>query len=384
MKKIAVVTSTRAEYGLLSRLIKRIFEDEQVILDLIVSGGHLSKKQGYTVKEIESDGFPISHKIPILEENDTPRDISSTMANALKLFGECFEKDKPDLLIVLGDRTEMLSVVIAAVNERIPVAHIHGGEITEGAIDDCVRHAITKMSYLHFTSCEQYRKRVIQLGESPERVFNVGSLGVENVLSQELMSIEELSNEIGFDLRTPYIVVTFHPVTLEDNSKKTHAEEICRVIEKRMEYNYLITASNADSGGQAINSLFRKLEGKHKNVHMVESLGKKRYLSALKGAMIVLGNSSSGMIEAPAFGVPTVNIGDRQKGRIQVETIVNCLCDEKDISNAIDRAISIRRIPSRMLGDGKTSEKIVKIIKEYLFERNIDLKKGFYDLDFEL
>ncbi len=384
MKKVAVVTSTRAEYGLLFPLIKRIAEDDQIILDLIVTGGHLSRKQGNTIREIECNGFSITHQIPILEENDAPRDISLTMANALKCFGECFDKDRPDLLIVLGDRTEILSVVISAVNERIPVAHIHGGEVTAGAVDDCIRHAITKMSYLHFTSCEQYRKRVIQLGEFPDRVFNVGSLGVENVLNQELMTMEELSNEIGLNLKLPYIVVTFHPVTLEENTGRIQAEEICKVIEDRTEYNYLITASNTDSGGQIINKLFKNLEKRHNNVHVIESLGMKRYLSVVKGSEMVLGNSSSGMIEVPALGVPTVNIGDRQKGRISADSVVCCSCDARDISIAIDKARSIKRLPSRLFGDGKTSERILRIIKEFLFEKRINLKKGFYDLDFEI
>ena len=218
MKKIAIVTATRAEYGLLTPLIRRIINDKELKLELIVTGAHLSDKQEYTINAIYEDGFPISHIIPILEGGNSAYDISATMANAIRGFARCFRDDRPDMVVILGDRTEMLGIASAAMNERIPIAHIHGGEITEGAVDDCIRHALTKMSYIHFTATEEYRNRVIQLGESPNRVFNVGSLGTENILNEKLMNENEIRDDIGISLDKKYSVVTFHPVTLVDET----------------------------------------------------------------------------------------------------------------------------------------------------------------------
>lgn len=380
MKKIAVVTATRAEYGILTPLIRAIDNDRELQLQLLVTGTHLSEKHGYTRKFIEEDGFRIDHDIPILEDGNTPYDISVTMANAINGFAKCFRDDRPDMLVILGDRTEMLGVAAAAMNERIPIAHLHGGEVTEGAVDDCVRHAISKMSYYHFTSTEAYRRRVIQLGEAPDRVFFVGALSTENILKAPLIPEKELKADVGIPEDMPYSVVTFHPVTLEAGSAKQQTLELCRAMEECSENFYLITMANADTGGDIVNQTIAEFAGSHDNIKLVSSLGMKRYLSAVKYCSFVLGNSSSGIIEAPVLGAPTVNIGDRQKGRLMADTIIGCEPDRESIVGAIRKAEKAEHISTLMYGDGNTSEKIVEIIKDGLMNDKIDLKKKFYDI----
>lgn len=379
-KKIAVVTATRAEYGILTPFIRAIQDAVDLQLDLIVTGTHLSEKHGFTKIEIEKDGFPIAHEIPILEEDNSPYGISMTMANAIMRFAECFRNDRPDMVVILGDRTEMLGIASAAMNERIPIAHLYGGEVTEGAVDDCVRHALSKMSYLHFTSTEKYRNRVIQLGESPERVFNVGALSTENILRASLKSEKEIKTDCDIPLDMPYSVVTFHPVTLEADTAKAQTMELCRVMEQKSAYFYLITKANSDAGGDIVNALFDEFSKAHEHVKLVSSLGMIRYLSAVKYAQFVLGNSSSGIIEAPVLGTPTVNIGDRQRGRLMADTIINCKPDTKSILQAIEAAESMPHTPSKLFGNGNTSAAIVSVIKDYLLNDKIDLKKTFYDL----
>lgn len=383
MKKIAVVTSTRAEYGLLSPLIKKISNDNNLELDFIVTGAHLSDKQGNTVDEIVRDGNHISYRIDILDDSNTSYGVSCTMANTLQKFAECFRDDRPDLLVILGDRTEMLAVAASAMNERIPIAHIHGGEITEGAIDDCVRHAITKMSYLHFTCTEEYRNRVIQLGESPDRVFNVGSLGAENILRREILDYKELQNqipELSLDNHIGYGVVTYHPVTLEKMPIKKQMVELLRAMERTRDIFFVITASNADVGGDEANELLKDYAKTHENAVFIYNLGMERYLSAVKHATFVLGNSSSGVLEAPILGTPSVNIGDRQKGRIQPETVINCSVVSDEIVRGIDKALGMDRKRTTIYGDGTASKKMVDIIKDFVLNDRIDLKKGFYDI----
>ena len=380
MKRVAVVTATRAEYGILTPLIRAINEDDELELELIVTGTHLSEKHGYTKRFIEADGFPIAHEIPILEKGNTPYDISVTMANAIKGFAECFKNDRPDMLVILGDRTEMLGVASAAMNERIPIAHLHGGEVTEGAVDDCVRHALSKMSYLHFTSTEVYRRRVIQLGEAPERVFFVGALSTENILKAPLKSEAEIRADVGIPEDMPYSVVTFHPVTLEEDSAKEQTLALCKAMEKKSGYFYLITMANSDAGGDTVNAIFAELAEKNENVKLVSSLGMIRYLSAVKYSRFVLGNSSSGIVEAPVLGTPTVNIGDRQRGRLIADTVINCAPDTESIVGAIETAERTEHTRTLMYGDGETSAKIVSVIKDHLMNDRIDLKKKFYDL----
>ena len=378
--KICVVTATRAEYGLLKPLIHRIDNDDELELELIVTGTHLVEKYGYTVREIEKDGYKIAHRLLILEEGNSPYDVSITMANAIREFARVFRDDKPNMVIILGDRTEMLGVASAAMNERIPIAHIHGGEVTEGAVDDCIRHALSKMSYLHFTATETYRRRIIQLGEAKERVFNVGALGAENILSQELIDEKNLRDDIGIKDGMSYVVMTYHPVTLEDNSINGQVREIISAMDENEDLFYVITASNADVGGEEANRMLEEYAKTHDNAVYVISLGVIRYLSAVKYASFVFGNSSSGIMEAPVLGTPTVNIGDRQKGRIMVDTIINCEPCKKDILLAINRAKKMKHIATDIYGDGKTSERIVDTIKDQLLNGKVELKKKFIDL----
>lgn len=385
MKKLAIVTTTRAEYGILSPLIARIAEDDELELDLIVSGGHLSKEQGFTIDEIILDNVRISYEIPILEKDNSAYGVSTTMANALRKFAECFRDDRPDMVVILGDRTEMLGVASAAMNERIPIAHLCGGDVTEGAVDDCVRHALTKMSFLHFTTTEVYRQRVIQMGENPNRVFNAGSLAVENIMNIQYMREDELREALGIPTifkNLPIVVTTFHPVTVENNTAEKQVRELCNAMDERPEYFYLITKANTDVGGNIINQVFEEFAGVREHVVLVSSLGMMRYLSAVKYAAFVLGNSSSGIGEAPVLGTPSVNIGDRQKGRLMSETVLCCKPIKEDIIRAMDRAVKTPRNPTGMYGDGNTSQKIISVIKDYLLHDKVDLKKEFFDIQF--
>lgn len=381
MKKIAVVTATRAEYGILRPLICRLQKDTEFELQLIVTGMHLSEKYGNTQVEIEKDKIPVFRKIPILEDGNSAYDVSVTMANALCRFAGYFRDEKPDMVIVLGDRTEILGICAAAMNEGIPIAHLHGGELTEGAVDDCIRHAVTKMSYLHFTASETYRNRVIQLGESPDRVFNVGALGVENILHTQLFSYEDMCREIGIPNDQKYVVVTFHPVTQEPGEEQHQTQELIAAMREKSGYFYLMTKANADAGGQRVNELLEDFSEKVPNAILVSSLGMVRYLSALKYSEFALGNSSSGIIEAPALGIPTVNIGERQRGRLMADTIVQCEPEKEQVLEAMDEAAVMPHKVSTLYGDGETSAKIVTILKNFLICNKINLKKRFYDLE---
>lgn len=379
MKNIAVVTSNRAEYGILTPLLKRIDEDDDLSLSLMVTGAHLSPKYGSTAEQIKEDGFNIAAAVPILEEGNSAKDISIATANAIKGFAEIFSNYKPDILVLLGDRTELLGVAIAAMNENILISHIHGGEITEGAVDDCVRHALTKMSYLHFAGTEVYRKRIIQMGEDPSRVFNVGTLGAENILRVPLMKETEIRDYIGIPNNRKYVVVTLHSETIDSFPPESIAGILCECMESNKGYFFVITASNSDVGGEKINEIFTKFADNNENITFRFSLGMKRYLSAVKYAAFVLGNSSSGIIEAPVLGVPTINIGNRQRGRIMAETIINVPFDKQEIMNAISRVREVDRKPTTLYGNGDTSAKILSVLKDFL-GRNIDKKKGFYDM----
>lgn len=388
-KRITVLTATRAEYGLLRPIIKKLNIMPEIELCIVVTGMHLSVEHGLTYKEIEKDNYPIDKKIEILLASDSSVSISKAMGLAMISFAEYFEERKPDLLVVLGDRYETLAVCCAAMNAKIPIAHLYGGETTEGAIDECIRHSITKMSYLHFSSVEEYRKRIIQLGEDPKRVFNVGAIGIENILKMDLLSKEELEKSIDFNLEQPYAVVTFHPVTLERENVIEQIEELLIACSRHNELKYIFTKSNSDAYGITINAKIKEYTSTHSNSILVDSLGTLRYLSALKYSSMVIGNSSSGLIEAPSFLIPTINIGDRQKGRLQCDLVINC--DAK--SDDIDKAICLAQRPDFLVknkevknpyGDGKTSEKIISVIYDYLFKKEIELKKQFYNIDFKV
>lgn len=385
-KTICVLTATRAEYGILKRLILELQTVSEFCVKVVVTGMHLSPEFGNTYQEIEQDGIEIDRKIPILSGGDTPASVSADMGKALIEFGKYFEEVQPDALVVLGDRYETLAVCIAAMNQRIMIAHLHGGELTEGAIDDAIRHSITKMSYLHFTSTEEYRKRVIQLGENPERVYNVGALSVENIMEQPLLLKSELEQAIDFVLGDCYGVVTFHPVTLEGNTVQEQMEELVKALISQENVKYLVTKANADAGGRTINDLWEEYESRYRGqLKVVDSLGMQKYLSALKYCAMVIGNSSSGITEAPIFHVPTINIGDRQKGRMRVESILDCRPVAEEIVTAMKTALSEEfreRIQKQdnPYGCGKTSAKITKVMKQVLLEGTPDLKKKFYDL----
>jgi len=381
MKKIAVATATRAEYGILTPLLRRIDEDKDLDLQLIVTGTHLSKAFGYTKQHILADGFWISYEVKVSDGGGSSEEISGIVAETINGFASVFANDRPDMLVILGDRTEMLGVAVTAMNERIPIAHIHGGEITAGAVDDCIRHALTKMSYLHFASAEAYRQRIIQLGEHPDRVFNVGSLGTENILNAKLLDEKTLRIEAGIPEGKEFAVVTFHPATLEEGEVSRQVDALCDAMLQMPDVFFLITMANADHGGLEVNRLLTAFAERHSaHARLVSSLGMQKYLSAVKYASFVLGNSSSGIIEAPVIGTPTVNIGDRQKGRLMVDSIIASDTEAVNILAAMKRAKKMPHIPTRIYGDGTTSYLIVQEIKSALFKKRIDLKKGFFDM----
>ena len=390
MHDICVVTGTRAEYHILYPLIKKLNESDDYNLKLAVTGSHLSAKYGNTYQDIEKDDIPIDIKIPILSDEDNVTDINIAMSKAIVGFDKYFGSTNIDFVFILGDRYELLSVAIAAMNHRIPIGHISCGDSTEGAIDECIRHSITKMSSILFPGCEAYRKRVIQLGENPNRVFNVGELGVENALNVKRMTRKELSDSLNFDLSGKFCVLTFHPVTLEENTAGIEFQQLLDSLDNFPELKIIFTKSNADAGGLFINRMIDEYVQKHSDrATSVFSLGLVRYLSALSIADAVIGNSSSGILETPSFAVPTVNIGDRQKGRIQAKNIINCEPYEKEITAAVSKALSKEfrdevRDTISPYGDGKTSDIIMEKL-DYFFNNpeEFPLKKSFYDLDFD-
>lgn len=388
VKNICIITGTRAEYGLLCPLIKKINEDDKLNLQLVVTGMHLSPDFGLTYRQIEEDGYKIDEKVEILLSSDTSIGISKSMGLAMISFSEVFDRLNPDMVVVLGDRYEIFSAVSVANISRIPVCHLYGGEATEGLIDEFIRHSITKMSYLHFTSTKEYRKRVIQLGESPDRVFNIGAIGIENIKKMNLLSKEELEKSIDFKLNKKYAIVTFHPVTLENNTAKNQFKELLLALDNIKDLKVMFTKANSDTDGRIINKMIDEfvLTDKERFIAFT-SMGSLRYLSAIKYSDVVIGNSSSGIVEVPSFNKPTINIGDRQKGRIQAKSIINCEPVQLEIETAIKKSLSKQFIESikgmkNPYGDGEVSSKIIYYIKMYLYEKDIDLKKKFYDIDF--
>ena len=383
--KVCAVTSTRADYGILSPLLKRMRDDSAFELTVAATGTHLLEEFGHTVDEIIRDHFsPI--QLPIMAHSPIDSvEVSGIMGQALRRFAAFFSAHHFDLLLVLGDRYEIAAICAAAVNARLPIAHLHGGETTEGAIDECYRHSITKMSLLHFASCDVYRRRIIQLGEQPDRVFNVGALGAENILRTPDYPLGKLGEEVGLPLREGgYALVTFHPTTQESGTALGQLRELMAAMDEKSDLDYLITKSNADEDGERINRAWEKYAQARKNCRVVASLGMRRYITAMRYCRMMIGNSSSGIIEGPVCRIPTVNIGDRQKGRLLVPSIVNC----PPVRDAILRAMREAERPEMrdMLrkqacpyGDGTTSEQIVSILKEKLCEP-LELKKVFYDI----
>ena len=336
MRKICVVTGSRAEYGLLSGLMRAIQEDKDLQLQVIATNMHLSPEFGLTYREIEKDGFQIDKKVQMLLSSDTPNATTKSVGLATIGFADAYEDLQPDLIVVLGDRFEILAAVSAALFFKIPVAHLHGGEITEGAYDDSIRHAITKMSHLHFTSTEAYRQRVIQLGEQPDRVFYVGAIGVENIKRVPLMSQAELEDSIRFKLGEKSLLVTYHPVTLENHTAADQCQNLLEALDEFPEYKVIFTLPNSDTDGRVIIRLINEYVSLHSERCMaIPSLGLQRYLSALKCVSAVVGNSSSGIIEVPSFGIPTLDIGGRQKGRIAAESVVHCGNSKEEIADGL-------------------------------------------------
>ncbi|WP_041960448.1 UDP-N-acetylglucosamine 2-epimerase [Sulfurospirillum arsenophilum] len=382
-QKICVVTGTRAEYGLLYWLMKEIKADKELQLLVIATGMHLSPEFGLTYKEIEKE-FTIDKKIEMLLSSDSSVGISKSMGLAQISFAEAYEELKPDLLVVLGDRYEIFSAVSAAMIARIPIAHLHGGETTEGAFDEAIRHSITKMSHLHFVANEEYKKRVIQLGENPNKVFNVGGMGIENIKRFIFLSKEEFEKSIDFKLNKKNILVTFHPVTLESSTASQQFQELLNALDKLQDTNIIFTKANSDTDGRVINQMIDEYVAKNldKSIGFI-SLGQLRYLSALQFMDAVVGNSSSGLAEAPSFKIGTINIGDRQKGRIKANSVIDCKPFEQDIVQAFEKLYSVGFQRSLQdiknpYGDGMASKQIIEVIKNINLT-NI-LKKSFYDL----
>ena len=376
------MTTTRADYGIMRPLLLKLDKADWADLFLAVTGTHLLKSFGHTIEEVEKDGLKIDKKISIMSKaNDSAIETGRIMSKTVLKFTEYFEEVKPDAILLLGDRFETFEVAAAATVCRIPVIHIAGGETTQGAIDEVFRHSITKMSYLHLASTEEYKNRIIQLGEDPGRVYNTGALGVENVLNVKCLSKEELEEALNFKLDKPYGVVTFHPVTLENNSAIAQLHELLKVLHKHQEMKFIITKANADQSGEQINAELDRFAQDNENCIVVSSLGTLKYFSAIRYSECVIGNSSSGIVEVPSFKKPTVNIGDRQKGRIQANSVINCKPTQADIEKALRKALKFDEETVNPYGDGKTSNKMAKIIKKTFYGKKIDLKKEFYDLE---
>ena len=367
-RKVCVITGSRAEYGLLRWVMQGIKDELSLTLQVIATGMHLLPEYGNTFQEIEGDGFAIDRKVEILTGFDTPVGIAKSMGNGLIGFADALHDLKPDLIVVLGDRFEIFSAVSAALVARIPIAHIHGGELSEGNFDDALRHSITKMSHLHFVAADEYRNRVIQLGESSDRVFNVGGLGVDNIAKTKLMGKDELESELQFKFQERNLLVTFHPVTLKSDSGVDQLLELLAALDSFPDIGLIFTKPNADTSGQLMAQLIEKYANSRDNAESYASLGAVRYLSTLACVDGVVGNSSSGLLEAPSCRVGTVNIGDRQRGRLQAASVISCASNQEVIKNAIRQLMSedFKHIVQNVVspfGDFGASERIVQIIK---------------------
>ncbi len=383
MRKICVITGTRAEFGLLRPLLGLLRDDQSLKLQLLATGMHLSPEFGYTIDEIIKSGFGVDKKVECLLSSDSPVGVSKSIALAISGFADAYENLRPDLIVVLGDRTEILGAVIAASMANIPIAHLHGGETTEGAYDEAIRHSITKFSHLHFTSTETYRKRVIQLGEHPDTVFNVGAIGLDSIKNLNLLSREDFEKSINFKLNKKNILITYHPVTLEKEQPVETFQNILTVLDELEDTNFIFTHANSDKNGRIINQMIQDyvIKNPRKTVEF-KSLGQLRYLSALQFMDVVIGNSSSGLLEVPFFKIPTINIGDRQKGRVSNQSVITTGNDLESIKNSVLLAFQegfkhgIERQES-LYGNGTAAQQIIDLIK---LNDRIDLKKSFYDL----
>jgi GDP/UDP-N,N'-diacetylbacillosamine 2-epimerase (hydrolysing) len=382
-RKICIITGTRAEYGLLRWVMQGIKNDNELTLQIIVTGMHLSPEFGLTYKAIEEDGFAIDRKVEMLTSSDTPVGIAKSMGLGMIGFADALHELQPDLIMVLGDRFEILSAVFAALVARIPLAHLHGGEATEGLIDEAIRHSITKMSHLHFVAAEPYRQRVIQLGEHPDRVFLVGGLGIDNIKRLQLLDRASLETSLDFKLGVKNLLITFHPVTLEKASAANQMHELLIVLEQLKDTQLIFTLPNADTDGRLLIEMVQNFVRQHTNARAFSSLGQLRYLSCIAHVDGVVGNSSSGLIEVPSFKKGTINIGDRQRGRIQADSVINCEPTQANIASALARLYSAD-FQARLhkvinpYGEGGASEQIISTVKAISLEGI--LKKKFYDI----
>ena len=385
-RRICVVTGTRADYGLLRGILELVRQTPELELQLVATGMHLSPEFGLTYREIENDGYSLDARVDMQLDSDTPAGIARSMGLGLIGFGETLSRLRPDIMLVLGDRFEILSAVMAATVARIPIAHVHGGETTEGAFDEGIRHATTKMSHLHFVAAEEYRARVIQLGEDPERVFLVGGLGVDSIRNLKLLDRAELESRLDFQFGAKNLLITFHPVTLEDDTSSAQMEELLGALHALPDTKLIFTMPNADTGGRALTAMVEEFVAAHPNARAYTSMGQLVYLSCIAQVDAVVGNSSSGLAEAPSFRKGTINIGDRQRGRLKAESVIDCTPDRAAIARAFERLyspafqVSLQSVRNPY-GEGGASEKIVKVLKDYPLESV--LKKTFYDLPFE-
>ncbi|QXH48302.1 UDP-N-acetylglucosamine 2-epimerase (hydrolyzing) [Pseudomonas xanthosomatis] len=381
-RKVAVFTATRAEYGLLYWLMKDIQASQALQLQVLVSGMHLSPEFGETWKDIVADGFAIDAKVEMLLSSDTAVGVAKSMGLGALGFADALERLAPDMLVVLGDRFEALAVVQVAAVMRIPVAHLHGGEITEGAYDDAFRHAISKLSYLHFVAAEPYRQRVIQMGEAPQRVFNVGAFGLDHLLRTPRLSLQALSESLGFTLDRPFLLATYHPETAVESDATAVFSAMLAAFDAFAGYQVILTYPNADNGGRAIIPLLEAYAAANpRRVLAIPSLGFRRYLSAVALASAVVGNSSSGIIEVPAFGVPSVNIGARQQGRLAADSVVHCQAEAVSIREALAKALSpdfaeqCRHVVNPY-GQGRAAASTVQVLEQL----DAVTPKSFHDL----
>lgn len=375
MKKICIVTATRAEYGLLKPLMAAVSSEKDWTLQILVTGSHLSPEFGLTYKQIEKEGFAIDKKIEMLLSADTSTSIIKSMGVGMIGYADALQDLKPDLLVILGDRYEMLSIAISALILKIPIVHIHGGEITEGAYDDAIRHAITKMSHIHFASTEVYRNRIIQMGEQPDHVFNAGAIGIDNVKNLSLLTKEELEKELDVRFGKYNFQVTFHPTTLDKESPQKQFAILLEALQEQEDCFFIFTKANADTDGRIINQMIDEFVDKHSNkTKSFHSLGSLRFLSLVKICDAIIGNSSSGILEAPSLHTATINIGDRQKGRIQADSIVNTGIDKNEILKAMElvKTAAFKEkvvLTTNPYGEGNATQKIVNVL------RNLDVEK---------
>jgi GDP/UDP-N,N'-diacetylbacillosamine 2-epimerase (hydrolysing) len=378
-----VVTSTRADYGLLRWMMEGIRDAPDLELQVLVTGAHLSPVFGLTYREIEADGFRIDRKIDIELDSDTSVGVTRSMGLALQGAGVALQELRPDLLVLLGDRYEILAAASAAAISRVPIAHLHGGETTEGAFDEAMRHAITKMSHLHFVAAEPYRQRVVQMGEHPDKVFLVGGLGVDSINRHHLLGRHELEASMDFRFQARNLLVTFHPVTLEDSTGTAQMTELLAALESLHDTGLIFTMPNADTGNRSIFALIERFVASHANAKSYTSLGQLRYFSCIAQVDGVVGNSSSGLAEVPTFRKGTINIGDRQRGRLKADSVIDCEPERGAIRMAIERLYSTSfqaALPRAVnpYGDGGASEKVVEILRRYPLDGV--LKKSFYAL----